>query len=118
MKPNSMKAAVFNTSVLYALLNEDDEHHKRARRIAESVGTKVLPSIVMHELAWLLCRNVELEIARRIMEEGLSAADTAIEPVIDVRYWICNQHNARYERLQRFTYYFRRKEAQPTPNKL
>ena len=92
-----MRTAAFDTSVLYALINKEDEHHKRARTITAQLERIVLPGIVIHEIAWILRRKTDTETVREIILDIISRSDVKVLPITeeDIGFAAITMQNSR-----------------------
>lgn len=71
-----MRAVLADTGPLYALIDPDDEHHRRARaelsRLAESGHEVIVPFPIMVEAYKLILRSLGIATGHRWLEEAES----------------------------------------------
>lgn len=75
------RAAVVDSSVLHAYLEEGDPHHEAARRLLEAVEEWIVPMIVVHELVWSIRRRRGAAAAQAGLGHLLSSPRARLVPV-------------------------------------
>ncbi|KSW11566.1 hypothetical protein CF15_01645 [Pyrodictium occultum] len=91
------REAVVDTSVLHALLVEEDPHHGPAALLASRIAA-VVPSSVVHELVWSLRRRLGAAAAGSRVG-WLLARGVRVEPVRLDDVWFALRDPRRYEDL-------------------
>lgn len=78
-----MKRAVIDTNILIYDIFEDSLYHREASSVLDALEEWVIPTIVIHELAWFMKGlGLRAEVSRDIIMQYIENERTIVKPVL------------------------------------